>query len=159
MLLFRCISRWLAGFALATTWLCFVAANPPAHSLEKTAYYYVYRSAVTAYGDNQQKIAPGLKQATSHPDGGANYREFVNHISMGKKTFTDADFTNAGVDLKEPDVEKATKFLLQNGGSSQVNAQMLRPKQGAKYWDQIPKMRKVLEKCMFLHYLLELSIP
>lgn len=78
---------------------------------------------------------------------------------MGKKTFTDADFTNAGVDLKEPDVEKATKFLLQNGGSSQVNAQMLRPKQGAKYWDQIPKMRKVLEKCMFLHYLLELSIP
>jgi hypothetical protein len=148
MLLYRCLCRWLASFALIVTWLSLVAANPPAHSLEKIAFYYVYRSAVTAYGEKQVKWVPGLATSTgSHPDKGANFKEFINHISG--KTFQDSDFASAGVDLNDPDPEKATKMLLANGGSSQVNAQLLRStKTGTKYWTQVAKARKVVEKCM-----------
>jgi hypothetical protein len=35
MLLYRYLCRWLASFALFLTWLPLVAANEPAHALEK----------------------------------------------------------------------------------------------------------------------------
>jgi hypothetical protein len=109
---------------------------------------------VTAYGEKQKKWAPGLATHTgSHPDKGANFKEFINHISQ--KTYTDSDFTSAGVDLDDPDPEKATKFLLANGGSGQVQAQLLRPMpQGTKYWTYVAKARKVMEKCMYTPFLL-----
>lgn len=161
MLLFQSLPGWLASLALLTLF-SLVAANPPAHSLEKTGFYLIYRNAITAYGVKQKKIAPELRKdkTLSHPDGGANYREFINHI--GNTAFTDAQLTAAGVDLNDPNLESATKFLLANTdskgkkGSGQVISQKLRPyatgpnaPKSFKYFDQIAKMEKVHEKCTY----------
>jgi hypothetical protein len=110
MLLYHCPCPWLVSVVLILAWLSLVAANPQAHCLEKVAFYFVYRNAVTTYGENQNKWVPDLATSTgSHPDKGSNFKEFINFIA--EKNFADSDFTNAGVDLNDPDVEKATKML------------------------------------------------
>jgi len=158
MLPFRRLSRWLAIFALVTTWLSLVAANPPAHSLEKVAMYFVYRNAVTAYGEKQQEIFSGLSKTTgSHPDKGANFLEFLNHLhpvnTQSPFPWVDWDLTSRGVDLNNPDVEKATKMLLATGGGGQFQTHLIRPaSQGRKYWDQVASVRKVMLDCMYFPF-------
>jgi hypothetical protein len=195
MLLYRYLCRWLASFALFLTWLPLVAANEPAHALEKvlvTQKLGVGHTLISAPVSGRllfcipqrcrriwrkteemgsrtcqiRRVSSGQRQVLAiqtvcetYPDQplGANFKEFLQFLLTGSN-WADSDFKNAGVDLNDPDPEKATKFLLAKGGASQVPAQLLRPKADAKYWTQVAKGRKVLQKCTYMLFLFLRSV-
>jgi hypothetical protein len=101
MLLSRHLCRWLASFALLVIWLPLVAANPPAHVLEKIALYFTYRSSVIAHGEKQQLVFPGLsKIAGSHPD------KVGTDVRIARETYTDFVY------LREPISKSSSTSLL-----------------------------------------------
>ena len=140
------LCRWLVSLALLLPWLSFVAANPPAHALEKVTLFFAYRNAVIAFGEKQKYLFPRLA-AKVQSSSGADFKEFLNHVT--DKTYTESDLKSAGVDLSDPDPEKATKMLLATGGTKQVNAELIQGKPTLKYWDQIASVEKVMELCTY----------
>jgi hypothetical protein len=112
MRLFSHLSFWLPSLLFG------LLSLPSADTLGAAGSYAVagpiYRTlrvAIATWGKDQKKIFPGLAGKGSHRDGGANFREMVNHLYN-----TNLDVSKFGsLDLNDPDVSDAAAFLKDEG--------------------------------------------
>ncbi|KAH7152612.1 hypothetical protein EDB81DRAFT_789375 [Dactylonectria macrodidyma] len=108
--------------------------------------YQTYRIAVEIWGADQKKFIPGLASLTgSHPNGGANFLEMLNHLDGNMYTAGDmAEFEVDDINKATP-IYNAADMLFYKDAPSQVPLSKLFRNTPADWPDALAKIRTVLK--------------